>query len=77
MSDHHGSESENPAIDAPTPKGSRPRTNKDWWPDQIDLQVLAKHSSGVGPLAELYQRDTQLTMPRINRVVVLTSSLSR
>ena len=26
------SESENPAIPAPTPKGHRPRTNRDWWP---------------------------------------------
>ena len=23
------------------------RGNRNWWPDQIDLQVLAKHSSGV------------------------------
>lgn len=34
----HGSESENPAIDAPTPKsGGRPRPNKDWWPNQLVL----------------------------------------
>ena len=25
-----GSESENPAIDTPTPKAGRPRTNQDW-----------------------------------------------
>ena len=45
----HGSESENPAIDAPTPKTARPRTNKDWWPDQLDLQVLQKHSAHDQP----------------------------
>ena len=29
-----GSESENPAIDAPTPKtGGRPHTIQDWWPN--------------------------------------------
>ena len=33
-----GSESENPAIDAPTAKAGRPHTNKDWWPNQLDLQ---------------------------------------
>ena len=46
----HGSESENPAIDAPTPKGHRPRTNKDWWPDQLDLSVLHPHHPAGNPL---------------------------
>ena len=32
-----GSESENPAIPSPTPKPTRPRTNQDWWPNQLDL----------------------------------------
>ncbi|ANN19503.1 catalase/peroxidase HPI [Amycolatopsis orientalis] len=48
-----GSESENPAIDSPTPKsGGRPRTNKDWWPNQLDLSVLHAHSSKSNPLGE-------------------------
>ncbi|OXM52658.1 catalase-peroxidase [Amycolatopsis alba DSM 44262] len=47
----HGSESENPAIDSPKPKsGGRPRTNKDWWPNQLDLSVLHAHSSKANPL---------------------------
>ncbi|MCZ7436898.1 catalase/peroxidase HPI [Micromonospora sp. WMMC241] len=46
-----GSESENPAIDSPTPKtGGRPRTNRDWWPNQLDLSVLHAHSSKGNPL---------------------------
>ena len=53
---HHsgsGSESENPAIGAPTPRtGGRPRTNRDWWPDQLDLSVLHAHSSRSNPLGE-------------------------
>lgn len=47
-----GSESENPAIDAPQPKGHRPRTIADWWPNQLDLSVLhANHPAGnpLGP----------------------------
>ena len=36
------SESENPAIPSPTPKPDRPRTNQDWWPNQLDLQVLQR-----------------------------------
>ncbi len=46
-----GSESENPAIDSPKPKtGGRPRTNRDWWPNQLDLSVLHAHSSKANPL---------------------------
>ncbi len=44
------SESENPAIKAPTPKVTRPRTNRDWWPNQLDLQVLHQHSPRSNPL---------------------------
>jgi len=46
------SESENPAIPAPTPKGHRPRSNLDWWPNQLDLQVLHSHSSLSNPMGE-------------------------
>ena len=49
----HGSESENPAIDAPEAKTDRrPRTNQDWWPNQLDLQVLHQHSPQGNPLGE-------------------------
>jgi catalase-peroxidase len=47
---NHGSESENPGIPSPTPKRTRPRTNKDWWPDQIDLSVLRAHSPRSNPM---------------------------
>ncbi|HUR49893.1 MAG TPA: catalase/peroxidase HPI [Acidimicrobiales bacterium] len=48
-----GSESENPAIPSPDPKPSkRPRTNRDWWPDQLDLQVLHQHSTRANPMGE-------------------------
>jgi catalase-peroxidase len=45
-----GSESENPVIDAPEPTGHRPRTNQDWWPNQLDLSVLHVHSEKGNPL---------------------------
>ncbi|MGQ0594202.1 MAG: catalase/peroxidase HPI [Gammaproteobacteria bacterium] len=52
MSDR-GSESESPVIPSPTPKPTRPRTNKDWWPNQPDLSILHAHS----PLSDPMGRD--------------------
>jgi len=46
------SESENPSIPSPTPKRARPRTNKDWWPNQLDLSVLHHHSHLSNPMEE-------------------------
>ncbi|MGI8810711.1 MAG: catalase/peroxidase HPI [Acidimicrobiales bacterium] len=48
------SESENPAIPSPTVKHTRPRTNRDWWPNQLDLQVLHQHSPLSNPMGEGY-----------------------
>jgi len=44
------SESENPGMPSPEPASHRPRTNKDWWPKQLDLSVLHQHSSRSNPL---------------------------
>ena len=46
------SESENPVIPAPTVKRTRPRTNQDWWPNQLDLSVLHRHSQLSNPMEE-------------------------
>ncbi|MGW8762690.1 catalase/peroxidase HPI [Streptomyces sp. NPDC055815] len=47
-----GSDSENPAIASPTPTETRPKTNTDWWPNQLDLQVLHQHSPLSDPMGE-------------------------
>jgi len=47
-----GSESENPVLPSPTPTQTRPRTNRDWWPNQLDLSVLHQHSPRSDPLGE-------------------------
>ena len=45
-----GSDSEAPAIDAPEPKAGAPLTNKDWWPNQIDLSRLHTNSEKANPM---------------------------
>ncbi|EKF23613.1 catalase/peroxidase HPI [Mycolicibacterium hassiacum DSM 44199] len=44
------SESENPAIESPTPKPGRPLTNQDWWPNQVDVSVLHAQTEKANPL---------------------------
>ena len=48
------SESENPVIPSPKPAPHRPRTNQDWWPNQLNLQVLHQHSPRSNPMGEDY-----------------------
>ncbi|HET7388802.1 MAG TPA: catalase/peroxidase HPI [Nocardioidaceae bacterium] len=48
----HGSESENPVIESPTPKTHHPRSNRDWWPDMLNLQVLHPNSPQSSPMGE-------------------------
>ena len=46
------SESENPAIDSPEPPRTGPGRNQDWWPNQLNLQVLHQHSPRGNPMEE-------------------------
>ena len=47
------SESLSPAIPMPQPATDRrPRTLRDWWPEQVDLSVLDKPSADSDPLGE-------------------------
>jgi catalase-peroxidase len=51
VTDSH-SETESPAIPSPTPEVPLPRTNRDWWPNQLDLQVLHQQSPRANPMGE-------------------------
>jgi catalase-peroxidase len=46
------SESEAPAVPSPAPQAHRPMTNRDWWPNQPNLQVLRKHASPTDPMGD-------------------------
>src|SRR5688500_4787521 len=54
-----GNESKNPEIPAATQKHSRPRTNSDWWPNQLDLSVLHHHSHLSNPMEEDFDYSEQ------------------
>ncbi|HET9689547.1 MAG TPA: catalase/peroxidase HPI [Acidimicrobiales bacterium] len=81
MSDH-GSESENPAIDPPSPSGHRPRTIQDWWPEQLDLRVLTAHQRGgtVDPWGDTFvypEAVESLDFEAVKRDVVATLKSSQ
>ncbi|WUF74729.1 catalase/peroxidase HPI [Streptomyces nojiriensis] len=56
-----GSDSENPVIPAPTPAPTRPRSNRDWWPNQLDLQVLHQHSPLADPMGDGFDYAEEFT----------------
>ncbi len=53
------SNSENPVIDAPEPKSGAPLTNRDWWPNQVDVSKLHAQSSKANPLGEDFDYATE------------------
>ena len=53
------SESENPAIPSPTPAVRAPRTNRDWWPDQLDLSILHRRSPLSDPMGDSFRYATE------------------
>ncbi|AGT90998.1 catalase/hydroperoxidase HPI(I) [Rhodococcus erythropolis CCM2595] len=74
------SESENPAIPSPTPTGNRPRTNRDWWPNQPDLSVLHSHSSKsnpMGPDFDYAQEFAKLDVEALKRDVIALMTASQ
>jgi catalase-peroxidase len=74
------SESENPVIPSPTPKtDGRPHTNRDWWPNQLDLSVLHQHSALSNPLGDDFDyeeafKSLDIEALRADLVELMTSS---
>ncbi|MCW2499045.1 MAG: catalase/hydroperoxidase [Frankiales bacterium] len=73
------SESENPAIPSPQPKPHRPRSNRDWWPNQPELGVLNRTSPESDPLGADFsyaEEFTKLDVEALKRdlVEVMTTS---
>ena len=79
MSDR-GSESENPVIPTPTSGPTRPRTNRDWWPNQLDLDVLKQHgprSTPMGPGHSYAQDFTSLDVEALKQDIFALMTTSQ
>jgi catalase-peroxidase len=76
-----GSESENPAIDSPTPKtDGRPHSLKDWWPNMLDLSVLHAHSPAGNPLGSGFsykEEFAKLDLAELRRDIVSVLNTSQ
>ena len=73
------SESENPKTPSPTPVMTRPRTNRDWWPNQPDLSVLRQKAGRSNPMGDDYNyreafKELDLEALKRDLVEVMTTS---
>jgi len=73
------SESENPVTPSPTPANKRPRTNQDWWPNQLNLQVLRQNDKRPNPLGDDFDyaeefKKLDLDALKLDILEVMTSS---
>ncbi|HUC33360.1 MAG TPA: catalase/peroxidase HPI, partial [Ilumatobacteraceae bacterium] len=62
------SDSENPAIPSPTPKATRPNSNQDWWPNQLNLAVLHQHSPQSNPMDDDFDYGAEFETLDLNEV---------
>jgi catalase-peroxidase len=67
-------------MPAPTPAPHRPRTNKDWWPNQLDLSVLRQHAPASSPLGGDFsykQKFAELDVEALKRDVMAVMTTSQ
>jgi len=53
----------------PFPHGSRGPTNRDWWPNQLDLKVLHQHSALSNPMGEAFDYAKEFKSLDLNAVI--------
>jgi catalase-peroxidase len=53
----------------PFPHGSRGPANRDWWPNQLDVQVLHQHSTLSNPLGEAFDYAKAFKSLDLNAVI--------
>src|SRR5438094_948285 len=62
---------ENTASDSKCPftGGARAHTNRDWWPNQLNLQVLHQHSALSNPMGEAFDYAKEFKSLDLNAVI--------
>ena len=53
----------------PVAQGPRAHTNKDWWPNQLNLEVLHQHSSLSNPLGEAFDYAKEFQSLDLNALI--------
>jgi catalase-peroxidase len=53
----------------PFPGATRAYTNRDWWPNQLDLQVLHQHSTLSNPMGEAFDYAKEFNSLDLNAVI--------
>jgi catalase-peroxidase len=49
--------------------GARPHANRDWWPNQLNLQVLHQHSTSSDPMGEAFDYVKEFESLDLNAVI--------
>ncbi|MDR3407322.1 MAG: catalase/peroxidase HPI [Methylovirgula sp.] len=57
------------AGECPFTGGSRGRTNRDWWPDHLDIQILHRNSSLSDPMGEAFDYAEQFKSLDLKAVI--------
>jgi catalase-peroxidase len=53
----------------PVTGGSRAQTNRDWWPNRVDLSILHQHSSLSNPMGKAFDYASQFRSLDLNAVI--------
>src|SRR5947208_15961624 len=53
----------------PVTGGTRAHTNRDWWPNQLNIQVLHQHSGLANPMGETFDYAREFESLDLNGVI--------
>ena len=57
------------AAECPFTSGARAHTNRDWWPNQLDIQILRRNSDLSDPMGEAFDYAKEFKSLDLNAVI--------